>query len=161
MNYFKIYFLDILTKKYFKFRGRASRSEFWYFIFFSIIIILLIGTLDNILGIKYSIPIKTIHFVKETGELIKTTIYQPINISQIAFGLILFIPFISIGIRRLHDIGKSGWWYIIAFIPLIGILILLVFFVLPSVGRTNRYGSEPAKKETEDYINIFREANLC
>jgi len=149
VKYFKTYFLDI-TKKYAKFRGRASRSEFWYFVLFSIIISFLAGVLGNILGISYSIPIESVHLVKETGELVKTTIAEPISLLQIAFGLILFIPSIAISVRRLHDIGKSGWWYLIAFIPLLGVLVLLIFFVLPSEDRTNRYGVMRIKKE-ENY----------
>ncbi|MCK4440881.1 MAG: DUF805 domain-containing protein [Sulfurovaceae bacterium] len=130
----------IITKKYAKFRGRASRSEFWYFILFSIIITLLAGILGHRLGISYSIPVDSVQFVKETGEVIKTTITQPINLLMVASGLILFIPFIAISVRRLHDIGKNGWWYLIAFIPWLGVLILLVLFILPSQDRINRYG---------------------
>lgn len=144
MNYFKTYFLDIVTKKYAKFRGRASRSEFWYFVLFSIIISFLVGVLGNILGMSYSIPIDSVQFLNETSELVKTTVVQPISLLQIAFGLIIFIPSLAISVRRLHDIGKSGWWYLIAFIPLLGALILLIFFVLPSQDRTNRHGSIPS-----------------
>jgi len=153
VKYFKTYFLDI-TKKYAKFRGRASRSEFWYFVLFSTIIIFLAGVLGNILGISYSIPIESVHLVKETGELVKTTIAEPISLLQIAFGLILFIPSIAISVRRLHDIGKSGWWYLIAFIPLLGALVLLILFILPSEDRTNRYGVTKINKgESYPFIN--------
>lgn len=57
--------------------------------------------------------------------------------------LLVVIPSISVGVRRLHDIGKSGWWYLVAFIPLIGGLILLYFAVLDSQPGENQYGPNP------------------
>lgn len=57
--------------------------------------------------------------------------------------LAFFLPSLSVAVRRLHDIGKSGWWYLIAFIPIIGAIVLLYWFVQPSVQTINEYG-EPA-----------------
>ena len=60
-----------------------------------------------------------------------------------AYGFVLFVPSLAFTIRRLHDIGKSSWWYFIAFIPLIGGLVLLVFTVLDSDPDRNEYGPNP------------------
>ena len=62
---------------------------------------------------------------------------------QIIFALALLVPSIALAVRRLHDIGKSGWWYLIVFIPIIGILVLLYFFVLDSQPGSNQYGPNP------------------
>ena len=59
------------------------------------------------------------------------------------FALALLVPSIALAVRRLHDIGKSGWWYLIALIPLIGLLVLLYFFVLDSQPGSNQYGPNP------------------
>ena len=98
------------------FRGRSSRSEFWY----SQLAILLIGI----------------------ALAIVETFAWPASdqaIDQI-FGLITLIPSVSVSVRRLHDIGKSGWHYLLIFIPLIGAIILLVFFCRKSDERPNRFG---------------------
>ena len=65
------------------------------------------------------------------------------SISIGVFGLVSFIPALSITVRRLHDIGKSGWWYLIAFVPLIGGLVLFVFTLLDSDPDRNEYGPNP------------------
>lgn len=57
--------------------------------------------------------------------------------------LALLLPLISVGVRRLHDIGKSGWWLLIGFIPLIGGLVLLYFYVKPGDAGSNEYGEAP------------------
>jgi len=57
--------------------------------------------------------------------------------------LALLIPSIAAGIRRLHDTDRSGWWLLIAFIPLIGVIVLLVFFVSGGTAGANRFGEDP------------------
>jgi len=151
MNNFKSYFF----KKYSKFSGRATRGEFWFFVVFSIFIGFILWLLGNMLDITYSILTEKIYLVKETDDLIRTTIYKKSNMLEAIFGLIIFIPFVAIGVRRLHDIGKSGWWYLIIFIPVIGVLVLLFYFLLPSEDRTNRHGSVKVEKE-EDLTFILR-----
>tara|TARA_B110000014_G_C19667899_1_gene350821 strand:+ start:70 stop:411 length:342 start_codon:yes stop_codon:yes gene_type:complete len=89
--------------KYFTFSGKASRSEFWYFFLFGIIFGLVTLLIDIFLGFT----------IYETG---------PINS---IFNLIVFLPFLSVSIRRLHDIGRSGWWYLII---LTGIGSILLFY---------------------------------
>ncbi len=114
------YFLDVVKNKYAQFEGRATRSEFWYFILFYMIIYIALFMVDNFLlaGLTGGIPVLTIIFL-----------------------LAMLIPSIAVGIRRLHDIGKSGWWYLLSLIPLIG-LVLIVFFVMDSK-EDNKYGPNP------------------
>jgi len=125
MNYLKHYFFDIIHTKYSKFRGRASRKEFWNFI--------LLATLFGI-------------FVLVLGENLKQyfimlpKLYTFITALQILLWISILLPLISVGSRRLHDIGKSAWWYIIVAVPGIGLIVLLILFMLPSEDRINRYG---------------------
>jgi len=129
MEQFNRYFLDTLKNRYAKFDGRASRSEFWYFALFAFIGSFLFALIDA--------------FV--VNPMLGATPAQAGQggFLQIIFSLAIFIPYIAIAIRRLHDIGKSGWWYLIAFIPIIGLLVLLYFFVLDSQPGSNQYGPNP------------------
>lgn len=55
------------------------------------------------------------------------------------FSLAVLLPGLAVSVRRLHDIDKSGWWVLIAFVPVIGIIVLLVFFVMPGTDGPNRF----------------------
>jgi len=113
------YFLDAITKRYAQFSGRATRSEYWYFVLFSFIAGIISGILDGFLmTLTGGLPVLTLIFM-----------------------LGLIIPSFSVAVRRLHDIGKSGWWLLIGFIPLLG-LILLAFYVMDSK-EDNQYGLNP------------------
>ena len=142
MNAFNNYFLDVITKNFFQFAGRAPRREFWYFMLFSIIISFVVGVIGENLGIMYMIPID-IPTVSESGEMVNMSQSIPLNTLQLLFGLAMMFPSMAVSIRRLHDIGKSGWWYLVGLIPLIGAIVLLVFFTTKSDNETNEYGAIP------------------
>jgi uncharacterized membrane protein YhaH (DUF805 family) len=109
------YFIDAF-KKYADFSGRATRTQYWMFVLFYTIVYIVFAVIDSfILGMPVLSGI---------------------------FWLASIVPSLSIGARRLHDIGKSGWWLLIAFLPLIGAIVLLVFFVMDSV-EDNVYGANP------------------
>ena len=108
------YFIGAL-QKYADFTGRARRKEYWMFALYYAIFYIVLSVIDSF-----------------TGFFIITTIYS----------LALFVPSISITARRLHDTGRSGWWQLIAFIPLIGYIILIVFLVQDS-HEENEYGVSP------------------
>jgi uncharacterized membrane protein YhaH (DUF805 family) len=106
------------------FSGRSRRKEYWYFhLFNGIVMIFLV-----LFAVAFS----------DQGK----PAMLPFGLMS-AYGFVLFVPSLAVTIRRLHDIGKSGWWYFIAFIPLIGGLILLVFTVLDSDPDRNEYGPNP------------------
>lgn len=109
------WYLAVL-KKYADFSGRARRKEFWMFVLFNFIIAIVLGIVDAVIGI----PI--------LGGL---------------YALAVLIPSIAVGARRLHDIGRTGWWQLIAIVPLIGIIVLIVFFVLDGNPGDNQYGPNP------------------
>ena len=110
-------------KKYFNFRDRASRSEYWYF--------QLVFTL-------VSIPL----FIYEDSFNDKELIYSGISAIVV---LLLFIPAISVSVRRLHDIDKSGWFVLISAIPFIGWIILAIMLIGKGTSGKNRFGEYPLK----------------
>jgi uncharacterized membrane protein YhaH (DUF805 family) len=116
------WYLKVL-KQYADFNGRARRKEYWMFVLFNMIFAIVAMILDNVLGIA----------MEGIG-------YGPL------YGLYLLaiiIPSIAVGVRRLHDIGKSGWMMLISFIPLIGGIWLLVLFVTDGNPGENEYGANP------------------
>lgn len=116
------WYIDVL-KKYAVFTGRARRKEYWFFFLFNLIISIILNLIDNATGT----------FDPETGVGILGTIYL----------LAVLIPAIAVTIRRLHDTGRTGWWILISFIPLIGAIVLLVFLVFDSEPESNQYGPNP------------------
>jgi uncharacterized membrane protein YhaH (DUF805 family) len=114
------WFLDPITKHYLDFEGRATRQQFWMFQLFLIVVLLAI--------------------VLSAG-----TLYALMMMPLIAGGVMLacLLPSIALQVRRLHDIGKSGWWIFLGFIPYIGSLMLLVMYCLPSQAGTNKWGVNP------------------
>ena len=129
MKQFNRYFLDTIKNRYAKFDGRATRSEYWYFILFYFILALIV-TLVDVLVINPMLGL-TPEQAQQGGIL------------QIILGLGLLIPTLALTIRRLHDIGKSGWWFLIVLIPIIGALVLIYFYVQDSQAGSNIYGENP------------------
>ena len=129
MEQFKRYFLETIKTRYAKFNGRARRSEYWYFTLFSFLITFVLGLVDAFV-INPMIGVSADQ--AGTGGLL-----------QFAMALVLFIPSLALAVRRLHDIGKSGWWLLIALIPLVGALVLLYFFITDSQSGSNAYGENP------------------
>ncbi len=109
------------------FSGRSRRTEYWMFQLFNCLIAMALGLVAFAAGALSS---------EQDG-------FSVFSISIGVFGLVTFIPALSITVRRLHDIGKSGWWYLIAFVPLIGGLVLFVFTLLDSEPDRNEYGPNP------------------
>lgn len=116
------WYLGVL-KKYAVFGGRARRKEFWFFALFSTIFTIAAMVMDNVLGIT-----------------IKDELYGPFYIS---YGLATIVPYIAVSVRRLHDIGKSGWYFLLGLIPCVGGIILLVFDLTAGDAGENEYGEDP------------------
>jgi len=129
MELFNRYFLDTIKNRYAQFEGRASRSEFWYFALFYFLVDIVVSAIDA--------------FVLNPMMGLTPEQAAQGGILQMILALGLLIPSIALGIRRLHDIGKSGWWYLLVFIPIIGWLVLLYFYILDSQPGTNQYGENP------------------
>lgn len=116
------WYLEVL-KKYAVFSGRARRKEYWFFILFNIIISIVLAVIDGVTG----------SFSAEEGMGLLGGIYS----------LAVLIPSIAVSVRRLHDTERSGWWLLIALVPLIGAIVLLVFMAQDSKPGQNQYGANP------------------
>ena len=104
--------------KYAVFSGRAGRPEFWWFALFNVIASVILGAVDYLLF----------------GREILGAVY----------GLAVLLPGLGVAVRRLHDIGRSGWWILVGIIPLVGWIVLLVWYLTPGTPGSNEYGAAPA-----------------
>jgi uncharacterized membrane protein YhaH (DUF805 family) len=123
-------------RKYATFSGRASRSEFWYYVLFAQLIIPLI-LLALIAGAE------VIAMLSGVGE--STAVSSSQTFWELLYGLYtlgVLLPSVAVSVRRLHDIGASGWWLLIAFIPLAGMALLAMYLIDSSPGP-NRFGPNP------------------
>ncbi len=103
-------------RQYADFSGRARRREYWMFYLFNIIFALVAMLLDVILGLALFVYL---------------------------YSILVFIPSLSVCVRRLHDVGKSGWMYLIGLVPIVGTIWLLVLFCTDSQPGRNRWGDNP------------------
>ena len=115
------WYLAVL-RKYVDFSGRARRKEYWYFILISTLISIVLTFIDGLTG----------SLSPELGMGMLSGIYA----------LAVLVPTIAVAFRRLHDTGRSAWWLLIGLIPLIGAIVLLIFFVQDSK-EDNDYGVSP------------------
>lgn len=110
--------------KYATFGGRATRSEYWWFYLFTVLVSIALSILQGVAG-------------QDNGFA------GFISIVSLLISLALFIPVLAVTVRRLHDTNRSGWWVLIGLIPLLGAIILLVFVLLRSDEVDNRFGPAP------------------
>lgn len=120
----------VVFENYANFNGRARRSEYWYFVLANFILILPFYALTIIAALSDMQGLASIGMV----------VY-------VLAALGLFIPSLAVAIRRLHDINKSGWAYLIGLIPLVGGIILLVWFFTEGTKGPNDYGEDPKNPE--------------
>jgi uncharacterized membrane protein YhaH (DUF805 family) len=102
--------------KYVNFRDRACRSEYWYWTLFTIIAGIVAAIID----------------AKLNTQLVSGL-----------FDLVTLIPSLAIAVRRLHDLDRSGWWLLLSFVPLIGFIVLLVWYATKGTDGPNRFGPDP------------------
>ena len=107
--------VSVSLSKYATFSGRARRSEYWWYALFSVGVNLIAAIVDNVAGN---------------------------SIFAIVAGLALFLPGLAVSIRRLHDTNRSGWWYLLIFVPF-GAIALIVFYCQDSAPVANAYGPSP------------------
>lgn len=114
---------------YANFSGRATRPEYWWWFLFSWIVSIIAQILDGATRVG---PVGT-----------QTAAGTFVGIISIIVGLALLIPSWSVLVRRLHDTDRSGWWWLIGIIPIIGWIVLIVFLASPGTPGPNRYGPSP------------------
>jgi uncharacterized membrane protein YhaH (DUF805 family) len=101
---------------YVNFSSRACRSEYWYWVLFIVLADIVAGIIDYLLGMQ---------------------------IVSSLFGLVTLLPGIAVSIRRLHDLDRTGWWILLALIPVIGWIILLIWYMSKGTDGPNRFGPDP------------------
>ncbi len=116
--------IDICLQNYVGFAGRAPRSEYWYWALFCILLGLVVGFVSGFLAV-------IVH---------EKALY---GIALAVLNLAILLPSISVIVRRLHDVGRSGWWYFIGLVPLVGPILLLVWFCTRGTTGQNRFGPDP------------------
>lgn len=116
------WYLKVL-RQYADFSGRARRKEYWMFVLMNFIAGIILSVVDSMLGVA-------------VGE-------GTIGVLSLIYTLALIIPSIAVSVRRLHDSGRSGWWLLICFVPLLGTIALIVFYCMDSEEGDNQYGPNP------------------
>ncbi|WKB35207.1 DUF805 domain-containing protein [Terrilactibacillus sp. S3-3] len=116
------WYFDVL-RNYVGFGGRATRTEFWMFTLFNAIVSVIANLIDYLLL---------------NNQPIVNSIYS----------LAVLLPSLAVAVRRLHDTGRTGWWVLIGLIPVVGWIVLLIFYCTDSQENQNAYGPNP--KETTE-----------
>ena len=106
-------------RNYVNFSGRATRSEFWYWVLFAVLASIAAGLIDIAL------------FGLEGSSAIESLV-----------GLALFLPGLAVSVRRLHDLDRSGWWVLLGLIPLVGVIILIIWNCQRGTIGPNRFGPD-------------------
>ena len=105
--------------RYVDFKTRSTRSQFWWWALWSILLGLATSMLDVMLGMGDVGPLNSL------------------------LSLAMFLPSLAVAVRRLHDIGRTGWWYLMIFVPLVGWIVLIVFFCTATKEEPNQWGNPP------------------
>jgi uncharacterized membrane protein YhaH (DUF805 family) len=121
-------------RNYATFAGRASRSEYWWWVLYSILTSVVIGFVEVQMGLGSGM------MSHGGGGFQANFAGGPLSI---LWALANLLPGLAVTVRRLHDLDKSGWWLLIAFVPLIGAIVLLVWFLSRGTVGANRFGEDP------------------
>ena len=124
------WYKKVVFENYANFNGRARRSEYWYFALVNLITLVIATVLDSTLGFNFA-PL-------------------PYGYLYVLVALATFLPGLAVAVRRLHDVGKSGWFYFIVLIPIIGAIWLLVLFFTEGNKGENQYGPDPKGEEISE-----------
>ena len=117
------YYIDCITNKYVCFSGRARRKEYWMFVLFNCIVAFIVALISGILA--------------------RATDVAAFALLGTIYNLAVILPSMGVLVRRFHDIGKSGWWWLIGLVPFVGWIVILVFCCLDSQPGGNQYGPNP------------------
>lgn len=114
-------YLSVL-KQYAVIKGRCRRKTFWIFVLINVLISVMLGIVDALLGLN---------------------IFQDEGLLSFIYSLAVLVPTITVSVRRLHDLDRSGWWLLLVLLPLIGSLLLLICFCFKGSQGPNRFGADP------------------
>ena len=111
---------------YANFHGRARRSEYWFFTLFVVVLMIVFEALLSI--------------AKASGS---PALMLIVSLPALIFDLGILLPILAINVRRLHDIDRSGWWYFLLLVPIVGYIVWLIWFCTPGTIGPNRFGEDP------------------
>lgn len=120
------WYISVL-KQYAVFSGRARRTEYWMFVLCNVIVMLLLGMVDKLIG--------------GDNELISSI-----------YSLAVLLPSLAVAARRLHDTDRSAWWLLLGLIPIIGTTVLIYFMVCNGQQGPNRFGDDPKAAPSQGFI---------
>ncbi|AYV48351.1 DUF805 domain-containing protein [Caulobacter flavus] len=126
-------------RKYAQFSGRARRSEYWLFALFTFVV---------------SIAITILRIATGGLDSLENGGFDALSLVNLAFSLAMLVPSLAVSFRRLHDTDRSAWWILIGLIPLIGAIVLLIFYLLPGTTGPNKFGPDP-KQTVKDAAETF------
>jgi uncharacterized membrane protein YhaH (DUF805 family) len=121
--------VGVCLRKYADFSGRARRSEYWWFVVFTSVMATIASIFDVIFGTQFD----------RTGLV------------QVLATLAFLLPSLAVGVRRLHDVDRSGWWLLLLIIPVLGAVILILAFFVRDSGPDNQYGPSPKAVAAEPH----------
>ena len=121
------WYLKVMRDNYASFSGRARRKEFWMFVLVQAIIMIGLMILDSVLGLDFELQGISLGY----GYLYSIGI------------IVHFIPSLAVVVRRLHDVGKSGWFYLLVLIPFIGWVWLFILYCIEGQKEDNKWGPDP------------------
>ena len=121
------WYLKVMRDNYSNFSGRARRKEYWMFVLVQAIVMIGLMILDSVLGLDFELQGISLGY----GYLYLIGI------------IVHFIPSLAVVVRRLHDVGKSGWFYLLILIPFIGWLWLLILYCIEGQKQDNKWGPDP------------------
>lgn len=125
----------LTLSKFADFKSRTGRTEFWMFTLFNFLAFIICLIIDNIFGITFG------SLMEAMAGLPKEQL--PYGVFYMLYSLLTLVPSLAVGVRRLHDIGKSGWFSLLGFIPLVGAIILIVWFCKEGQKEANQWGENP------------------
>lgn len=128
------WYLKVVRDNYANFEGRARRQEYWMFVLFNLLFIIAIAVVSGILA-----------------GIFESGIFMGLYIIYV---LGVFIPSLAVAVRRLHDTNKSGWYYLVSLIPLIGGIWLIVLLATEGDVGPNNYGPDPKRPDTKEINEI-------
>ena len=108
---------------YFTFSGRATRAENWWFVLFTVIGRLVLGVIGGFAGLP--------------------------GVLDGVFWIVTLIPSLAVGVRRLHDINRTGWWLLLWPVPVIGWIVLIVWAIKQGDEGSNKYGPDPRQATSQ------------
>jgi uncharacterized membrane protein YhaH (DUF805 family) len=111
-----MHWYQMALNKYADFSTRSRRMEYWMFLLMNCVVSIVLTVVGSLLGLRW--------------------------ISYV-YSIFLFVPVLAVSVRRLHDTGRSGWWLLLTFVPILGWLVLLFFYVQDSQPGDNEYGPNP------------------